>query len=879
MPVRPSYVELLVHGVSGTSPEGLLGVERFDQVAGDDLVRFVRASDASAGRLPGGGVLEGVSWGRLTSGVAKQAAWLVMLPFALVNLAFWTSRDLTDGDGPSSRAARPWLFRASMRLLAVTLTVLVTLAAALISMDLLAWQCAGEVCGVVGQRLTVADDWTLGTRVAVASAVPVLLLGAVAWLSHRVSLRYEASSAADLSGSPVGSTRGDEAQPDLFSPLMWNGEPLVRRLRSVHLSVGWATVALLLVWSSQQTTAAVAWAEQGQSRGVGTGLWWTALVCGALVVVAGVLLVALPTRWVSWTYRPTPAQGVVTTTLQGVALLAAVLAALAFRQAVDDDGAAASLPGELPALGDMLTVVVWVQVLLPLAVGLVLLSAQRLLNTAHRCARALDPRPGDHAALSPTARTPAAETQLPALGGFAPWVVAASGTLLGYVYVAAASLRIAELLRAPAQEDGPATSIEVPVLLQWASGGFAVVVGLGLVAGVVTFVLVSRHPSKDVVAVADHYGVGSSPSRGADGVTRDPADRRRLHREWRDDYRIRRIVRARRLQRLVQTRWIVNALAVGGVGGVVLAGIAVTSNLQLVDGLFRRLGWRGEDLGQAVATLADEPATVPATAWVGDLGEVLATAGSWALALLAAGLVALVVASWRSAEVRRQVGIVWDVLSFWPRGCHPFAPPSYTERAVPQLVARIRHLAGAQTFAPGPRVVLSAHSQGTVIALAVIAQLATLDAAEAAQGSAAADGRPSRGRTLDHVVLLTHGSPLGRLYQPLFPQYFSGSELVPRGRSVVARGVSRPVELLRVRAALGDRWINLWRDTDPIGASLVAALDDHDLQCEDPLGYLLDEENATYPPVQGHSGYPTAQEYRTARRTLLRMRRTDLPSA
>jgi hypothetical protein len=79
--------ELRVHGVSGTPPEVLVGDTAVEQVAGDDLVRFVRPT--SGRRRRDGPEIEGMSWGRLTSGPALQALWLVLLPLGLVNLAFW----------------------------------------------------------------------------------------------------------------------------------------------------------------------------------------------------------------------------------------------------------------------------------------------------------------------------------------------------------------------------------------------------------------------------------------------------------------------------------------------------------------------------------------------------------------------------------------------------------------------------------------------------------------------------------------------------------------------------------------------------------------------------------------------------------------------
>ena len=49
---------------------------------------------------------------------------------------------------------------------------------------------------------------------------------------------------------------------------------------------------------------------------------------------------------------------------------------------------------------------------------------------------------------------------------------------------------------------------------------------------------------------------------------------------------------------------------------------------------------------------------------------------------------------YRNDLVRRSVGVVWDVGTFWPRTAHPLAPPSYAERAVPELQTRTAGLLG-----------------------------------------------------------------------------------------------------------------------------------------------------------------------------------------
>ena len=166
----------------------------------------------------------------------------------------------------------------------------------------------------------------------------------------------------------------------------------------------------------------------------------------------------------------------------------------------------------------------------------------------------------------------------------------------------------------------------------------------------------------------------------------------------------------------------------------------------------------------------------------------VATLGNWVAFTGALGVLAFLIRRSFRPDQRRIIGILWEILTFWPRRFHPLAVRPYSERAVPELQHRICH-----HVEEGRRVILSAHSQGTVIAYAALVQLAR--------------ARPEITRD---VALVTYGSPLRQLYAWAFPAYFREGDLGD----------------LRQHLFDGDRpnsqtaWRNFYRLTDYIGKSV-----------------------------------------------------------
>ena len=179
-----------------------------------------------------------------------------------------------------------------------------------------------------------------------------------------------------------------------------------------------------------------------------------------------------------------------------------------------------------------------------------------------------------------------------------------------------------------------------------------------------------------------------------------------------------------------------------------------------------------------------------------------------------------------SPSTRRSMAIAWDVSTFWPRSYHPLAPPSYAERAVPELQARLLRLWGGQDGAPGS-VLLLGHSQGSVLVAAAIASLPH------------DTGDPLARR----LGVVTYGSPIRRLYARHFPAYFTTGLM------------SRLFDRLREPGSEGVGWFNGYRDTDFVGHRITAEGDpDAAVDC-----YFVDPPHPfappgdSSPPVRAHS--------------------------
>jgi hypothetical protein len=167
------------------------------------------------------------------------------------------------------------------------------------------------------------------------------------------------------------------------------------------------------------------------------------------------------------------------------------------------------------------------------------------------------------------------------------------------------------------------------------------------------------------------------------------------------------------------------------------------------------------------------------------------------------------------------------------------------------------------------KVVIAAHSQGSIIAAAAL----LINAAPADESSSVPTQLPLMSWP---VALLTFGSPLRRLYARNFPAYLGFDTL----------------KLLEAQArddsAESSLWVNLWALTDPIGAWIFNE-DLGDRSTDTPTGPSVDRRlldaralepvEGRYPPICAHPGFWTRREYWQALNTLAtRIVMTRLPT-
>ena len=942
---QPHILELRIHGIATTLPYGSLDLPRAEVVQsdGDGLGSFWTPrpdADARAKALPPGHVhairpdvrREAYSWGAMArlgglpfGGVlgvvgtlVVRLLWAAMVPFGLANAAYWARRipapepgahdpGRSTGPGPGTGTGayrprpgslRPEATAALTRVFALGLTLLFVSAVATVALSLIGTRCMGlatpgpgsvvPVCARVPSVLYGLARLDVGDRLAVLSLVPVLLVAVLVAVAHSGQVRFESKFSVMRAGRTVPPS----------------GPPL-------HRAGFW----------SQRTGSGLLWAHLGAALGLtGQFLTWTRYadaglpmpglpVAGLVVILGACVFVALRTdddgvqalasRWKGRAGLTVFAAGLVVWVLAcyaclagpppermpaligldlvpallGVGLSGIAATGLAWRTTRSTRGVAAwtAVPVIATAcvavvlvtepdapLRHLLVAVAVLAVLSPLVVVTAAALLRRRVYEGWNGA-------GPGIFLLVSAASAAVYSSLLVLG--VQWFLRngeqAPPERLGKGLVGvAAQVPDAELVRVP------------PVYTEF--GTASVVIALVFVA--LLIIALTGPYVMDAVRSRGLWIPGAPRTLGPPYGPAVPAWRAVADAPDPDggpNPVLERVLRGRQVAAMSHRA----ELAVGALAAASYVA-ALVAHVPLI-------------------AQHDDTGTVQVPLWLSGLAVP-------ALGVLAATLVASALAGGvGGGGPSRPWGLLWDLLCFLPRSAHPFGPPSYAERAVPEVRSRVdAWLAGAdivddaerERVAPTRRVVLSAHSMGGVLAAAVVLIRAGNPVPDLADGrlgllTYGVQLRPFFGRFFpDLLGPTTTGTPpstgpawsadpwggqlrAGTAAGGRSPASAHGGEGGLGSGSGPGAAPAAPLTPERPEPGSGEQvtlmslltcgakpaWVNLWRRTDFLGFPVVGyGLNEVDRGAEemDRSAYLF--------AVAAHSGYQSSWAYHEA---------------
>jgi len=766
-----AWVELRVHGVSGTPPEAMLARPHVRQVDGDDKSRFFRAVDSDDQELTGtdGHAIEGFHWGRYTSGTWFKALWLALIPFGLVNAATFMLPAAERRDGTVDEAARRWRIGAiaGLRLQAMFLTVTFAFATGLLMIDIIGTRWAYKNLGSIPDGL---ERWVPATAVVIAGLVFVffgrklrpgtLIAGPASTLAPDPALQPVDSAVPrdPIDFDPVP-RRTPFARSDFY-----RGDSDTPALLALHVTAGLLTVALM----AQRFSGEELWsAGPGLDSMIFTLLGVTiaaTIVLGdperAATTLQDEAHTASTLRWHRWLSRIALALLV----LAAVALLLAAANVLAHGLPSGPSSRAALEGKDQFVIRGLENRVDQFDLLGGWLVGLGLVAAlaagipAQLLARRSRTWEATPDESAWHFRAYSGGRASVAFANLAVVFGvgFAAATVTGVSTALGLREV-----------KATVNEKVSSVSGSTPLIDRVAyAWGLGILIALAVV---LTWLVASRIQSRD--GLRAHASVGYPgnvvyPAR-ADAA---PFPAPRLA-SWRASL-MSSVWKARLKNQAAGFVWLIV-----GIGGVLAAFLGWSEIARLsgneVPGLFQPLSVSPAE----VAGLPD---------FWRALAPVFTQIGSWVLL----GLIVLLVAKGRQAvkdeQTRRGINIIWDVVAFWPHAVHPFTPTPYSQRTVVDLSERIRHHVAAGPDHPEPQrhVIVCGHSQGSLVSFAALNLMSDAE--------------------LKRIGFLTFGSQLRVIFPRAFPAYVN----------------YEAIETLRRN--LGSAWVNLWRDTDPLAGPVLS---------------------------------------------------------
>ena len=860
----PEILEVRVHGVSNTPPAEMLETmpENVTRHRGDELGSFWRRKD----ERPAHGIqsVEAYSWGAQarTGGGALAAigrvfvhlGWFLLLPFALANLAYWTrhigpQRDASakywDGDSGA----------ATVRIFALLLTLLSVAAFSSVAIDLVAVQCfrAGtegtDVCASLPNALDGLRGLDRDSRAALFGLLPIATIIVLYVLGRRGRVHYDERVRKFGESMQQPGTK-EKGVPLLATGGFWSQSRIGPTTEWLHVAASVAMVLFLLAldaayvdddtgcWRTDPGTDPLTTAERCIDHAIGQPIpFWFGL--GALVLFVAIVLLVWRASHTRDDAKTNLKRGLSMTCLAVSIVGYVAWTVLAFT-------AATPQPSNGPGfLGLIVTPLILVSGAFVLALAGVGWKSRK---------SEVEGQPSRDGWRRPVSAVLLALTAL-----FLLFSHAVSGAYQWWLFAIAAGLIVAHLIvswsmRANHKHEG------------WRGQGAAVAMILALFASMALsslLVLGTAFWLNTPAEAGEVIDIWRTPA-----VVDDPLDVPDAYERF--AVVLTAIVVLMLFLVLAALTWhLIRLVALTlpslrradederdaiELGGVVTPGRwAYPSYLRNLEGRRRRrvavrrsshLLHRGEALFGWLTVFAAIGFLSLASAVVFDTvresldgalpgsATAIRIASNAVLAAVAVAAVAAV-ATHAASSSERPLGVFWDVVAFFPRAGHPFAPPCFGERVVPELSARTKAWLGDPDALRPRAVIFTAHSMGSTICTATI--LAMRD--EKVGGTA----------ITPRLAMLSYGTQLRAYFSRFFPSVFGPATLGvpgllgpslwlrdPWARQVRAEfdaeslpkpGADPKTSLTGILGSDGTkvpRWRSLWRRTDYLGFPVYA---------------------------------------------------------
>lgn len=903
-PTAPEILEVRVHGVQNTPPAEMLETtpDKVERHLGDDLGSFWRR----IGEKPANGItsIEAFSWGAQarTGGGALAAigrafvhiGWFLLLPYALANLAYWTRRIKPQDNAAGAKTWDGDYGAATVRIFALLLTLIAVAAFCSVAVDLVAVQCfrdGAKLCAALPAVFDGLLELDRDSRAAFLGIAPIATILVLYAIGRRGRVAYE--ERVKKFAVELDPTQTEAGRPLLATRGFWSVARIGQTSEWLHVAASVALVLFLLALDAAYVGVEGCWrdgtstiTDQCLTAGFRNPLAAGFAIGSLALLIAIVVLVALASHTTNTERTAWKRAASMTCLVLSIAAYV-VWTVLAFLPITEQAGDG---PGFLGLLVTPIALVVLALFLALAGVGWKSRSWTRRTFSAVFLVLGAGLLLGSHSELS----HPEGGADLRWL-----WVAGAiacvlihlviswttpldhrfqawrgQGAAVAMILALFASMALSSLLvlgvaswlntpteeaptefiwRTPADVP-PEQLLDVPdayerfaVVLTAIAILMVVLVLLALGANLIRFVrftlpeLVWRRTADDEGTVDERGGLTSpDPSTYAPRLTYPaPRTRRRLT--------------VRRSSHLLHR----GEPLFGWLAVFVVLGFFGLSSAVVFETLRR--------------AIEDAYPGLPAGIRAGSTAVLVAVA----LAAVAA------VATHAASSSERPLGVFWDVVAFFPRAGHPFAPPCFGERVVPELAARTKAWLDDPTARRRRGVILTAHSMGSTISVATLLAM---------RGEKIEAPRMRDEDLVDRTALLSYGTQLRAYFSRFFPSVFGPDVLgVPgeRGPSLWSgdpwrrqvldefeKGLPAPstspfalTTMLGAHDRVVPRWRSLWRRTDYLGFPVYGYRGDGN-----PVdrGATESAPNTYLWRVATHSDYLGTEQFNVARDDLVR---------